>query len=156
MLWKVKVKLLSPVQLFETPWIVAYHSPLSMGFSRQEYWSGVPLSSPMDLYKSSLMTLEMGSGHFSREFQGLWDPDPGCGRSSLSLAPPGSLISLQERPQPQEGLSRWSWKQKVWDRHLDHPDLGIILSLCLVLGDSASPCQLGSWEAPAALDPEDQ
>ena len=49
----------------------------------------------MDLYNSSLMALEMGSGRFSREFQGLWDPDPGCGRSSLPLAPPGSLISLQ-------------------------------------------------------------
>ena len=38
--WKVKVKLLSRVQLFTTPWTVAYQAPLSMGFSRQEYWSG--------------------------------------------------------------------------------------------------------------------
>ena len=36
----VGVKLLSPVQLFATPWMVAYQAPLSMGFSRQEYWSG--------------------------------------------------------------------------------------------------------------------
>ena len=35
-------KLLSHVQLFATPWTVAYQAPLSMGFSRQEYWSGVP------------------------------------------------------------------------------------------------------------------
>ena len=41
----VMVKLLSRVQLFVTPWTVAYHVPLSMGFSRQEYWSGVPLPS---------------------------------------------------------------------------------------------------------------
>ena len=40
---KVKVKLLSRVQLSATPWIVAYQAPLSMGFSRQEYWSGVSL-----------------------------------------------------------------------------------------------------------------
>ena len=40
--WKVKVKLLSRVQLFVTPWIAAYQAPPSMGFSRQEYWSGVP------------------------------------------------------------------------------------------------------------------
>ena len=40
--WKVKVKSLSRVQLFATPWIAAYQAPLSMGFSRQEYWSGVP------------------------------------------------------------------------------------------------------------------
>ena len=43
---KVKVKLLSCVRLFETPWTVAYNAPLSMGFSRQEYWSGVPFPSP--------------------------------------------------------------------------------------------------------------
>ena len=44
--WKVKVKSLSCVRLFGTPWTAAYQAPLSMGFSRQEYWSGVPLPSP--------------------------------------------------------------------------------------------------------------
>ena len=44
--WKVKVKSLSRVQLFTTPWTAAYQAPPSMGFSRQEYWSGVPLPSP--------------------------------------------------------------------------------------------------------------
>ena len=44
--WKVKVKSLSRVWLLATPWTVAYQAPLSMGFSRQEYWSGVPLPSP--------------------------------------------------------------------------------------------------------------
>ena len=44
--WKVKVKLLSRVQLFTTPWTAAHQAPPSMGFSRQEYWSGVPLPSP--------------------------------------------------------------------------------------------------------------
>ena len=39
---------LSHVRLFATPWTVAYHAPLSMGFSRQEYWSGVPLPSPAE------------------------------------------------------------------------------------------------------------
>ena len=46
--WKVKVKLLSRVRLVVTPWTAAHHDPLSMGFSRQEYWSGVPLPSPLD------------------------------------------------------------------------------------------------------------
>ena len=46
--WKVKVKSLSRVRLFTTPWTAAYQAPPSMGFSRQEYWSGVPLPSPMD------------------------------------------------------------------------------------------------------------
>ena len=44
--WKVKGKLLSRVRLFTTPWTAAYQAPLSMGFSRQGYWSGVPLPSP--------------------------------------------------------------------------------------------------------------
>ena len=44
--WKVKVKSLSRLRLFATPWTVAYQAPPSMGFSRQEYWSGVPVPSP--------------------------------------------------------------------------------------------------------------
>ena len=44
--WKVKVKSLSRVWLLETPWTAAFQAPLSMGFSRQEYWSGVPSPSP--------------------------------------------------------------------------------------------------------------
>ena len=44
--WKVKVKSLSRVRLFETPWTAAYQALPSLGFSRQEYWSGVPLPSP--------------------------------------------------------------------------------------------------------------
>ena len=46
---KVKVKSLSRVQLFATLWTVAYKAPQSMGFSRQEYWSGLPFPSPGDL-----------------------------------------------------------------------------------------------------------
>ena len=46
---KVKVKLLSRVQVFETPWMVAYQAPWSMGFSRQEYWSGLPFPTPGEL-----------------------------------------------------------------------------------------------------------
>ena len=44
-----KVKSLSHVRLFVTPWTAAYQAPLSMGFSRQEYWSRLPFSSPGDL-----------------------------------------------------------------------------------------------------------
>ena len=44
-----KVKSLSCVQLFVTPWTEAYQAPRSMGFSRQEYWSGLPFPSPGDL-----------------------------------------------------------------------------------------------------------
>ena len=41
----MKVKSLNSVRLFATPWTTAHQAPLSMGFSRQEYWSGVPLPS---------------------------------------------------------------------------------------------------------------
>ena len=43
------VWVLSGVQLFVTPWTVAHQAPLSMGFSRQEYWSGLPFPSSGDL-----------------------------------------------------------------------------------------------------------
>ena len=43
--WKVKVKSLSRARLLATPWTAAYQAPLSMGFSRQEYWSWLPLPS---------------------------------------------------------------------------------------------------------------
>ena len=47
--WRLKVKSLSRVRLLVTPWTVACLAPLSMGFSRQEYWSGLPFPSPGDL-----------------------------------------------------------------------------------------------------------
>ena len=52
--WKVKVKLFSRARLLATPWTAAYQAPPSMGFSRQEYWSGVPLPSPTLLFTSEL------------------------------------------------------------------------------------------------------
>ena len=52
--WKVKVKSLSRVQLIATPWTAAYQAPPSMGFSRQEYWSGVPSPSPLPSWQASL------------------------------------------------------------------------------------------------------
>ena len=74
---KVKVKLLSRVQLFVTPWTVAHQAPLSMEFSRQEYWSGLPFPSPGDL------------------------PDPGIELGSLALQadvlpsePPGKPLIM--------------------------------------------------------------
>ena len=52
--WKVKVKSLSPVRLLAIPWTAAHQAPPSMGVSRQEYWSGVPLPSlsPMVHFKN--------------------------------------------------------------------------------------------------------
>ena len=55
--WKVKVKWLSRVRLLATPWTAAYLPGSSMGFSRQEYWSGVPLPSPCVVFICSLFLL---------------------------------------------------------------------------------------------------
>ena len=73
------MKLLSCVRLFATPWTVANQAPPSMGFSRQEYWSGFPFPSPGDL------------------------PDPGIEPRSpafwadaLTSEPPGKIIVIQE------------------------------------------------------------
>ena len=52
--WKVKVKSLSRVQLSATPWTAAYQAPPYMGFSRQEYWSGVPSPSLINILYISI------------------------------------------------------------------------------------------------------
>ena len=64
---KVKVNSLSHVQLFATPWTVAYQAPPSMGFSRQEYWSGLPFPSPggRKLSTEESMLLNCGIGEDS-------------------------------------------------------------------------------------------
>ena len=54
LLFKVKMKSLS-VRLFATPWTVAHQASPSMGFSRQEYWSGLPFPSPSIFYTQPLM-----------------------------------------------------------------------------------------------------
>ena len=61
--WKVKVKSLSRVRLPATPWTAAYQAPLSMGFSRREYWSGVPLPSPMPAEFVPFLKKLLGKSH---------------------------------------------------------------------------------------------
>ena len=60
--WKVKVNSLSRVQLLVTPWTAAYQAPPTMGFSRQEYWSGVPLPSGNANQNHSEMPLHTHQG----------------------------------------------------------------------------------------------
>ena len=74
---KVKVKLLSHVQLFATSWTVAYQAPLSMRFSRQEYWSGLPFPSPGDLPDP-----------------GIEPRSPALESDALTSEPPGKLINV--------------------------------------------------------------
>ena len=77
---KSEVKSLSCVRLFATPWTVAYQAPPSMGFSRQEYWSGVPLPSPGDLPN---LGIELGSPAFQAD--ALTTEPPGKNRIHLHL-----------------------------------------------------------------------
>ena len=61
--WKVKVKLLSHIRLVATPWTAAYQTPPSMGFSRQEYWSGVPLPSPFRIHNDIFLNVRCKHSH---------------------------------------------------------------------------------------------
>ena len=74
----VATQLLSRVRLFATPWTVARQAPLSTGFSRQEYWSGLPGPPPGELPDPGIEPTSLMSPAF---------PQVG----SLRLAPPGKL-----------------------------------------------------------------
>ena len=65
----IHAQFLSCVQLFETPWTVAHQAPLSMEFSRQEYWSGLPFPPPGDLPNSEieLVSPALAGGFFTTE-----------------------------------------------------------------------------------------
>ena len=72
--WKVKVKALSRVRLPATPWTVAYQAPPSMGFSRQEYWSGMPLSSPKDTFlELSYKSWSKKENSINKNYKVIWD-----------------------------------------------------------------------------------
>ena len=73
--------LFSHIQLFATPWTVAHQASLSMGFSRQEYWSGLPFPSPGDLPNPGI---EPGS--------------PALQADALSSEPPGKPQTLKGPP----------------------------------------------------------
>ena len=74
--WKVKVKSLSCAGLSVTPWTAAYQAPLSTGFSRQEYWSGVPLPSPWACLSSLIFFKDNFAGYrilnWQFAFHSLW------------------------------------------------------------------------------------
>ena len=77
----MKVKSLSRVRLLATPWTAAYQAPPPMGFSRQEYWSGVPLPSPISLVAAAAAAAAAKS---LQSCPSLCDPIDG--------SPPGSAI----------------------------------------------------------------
>ena len=64
---KVKVKSLHHARLFATPWAIAHQAPLSMGFSRQEYWSGLPVSSPGSVWALYYKSVGNGESRGTKE-----------------------------------------------------------------------------------------
>src|SRR5574337_648274 len=78
-----EAKSLSCVRHFATPWTVACQAPLSTGFSRQEYWSGLPFPSPGDLPDPGIKLCLLRLLHWQA--------------GSLPLVPPGELLSWAER-----------------------------------------------------------
>ena len=72
--WKVKVRSLSRVRLSVTPWTAAFQAPPSMGFSRQTYWSGVPLPSPWSPFNKHTATFTLPK---VTDFSKLWPPCDG-------------------------------------------------------------------------------
>ena len=108
---KVKVKSLSRVRLFANLWTVAHQAPLSLGFSRQEYWSGLPFPSPGDLPNPGI---EPGS--------------PALQADSLPSEPPGKhsfvdavskVTIFRSSPEPllpsTSVLVRGDGSQEAWD-----------------------------------------
>ena len=86
--WKSEMKSLSRVQLFVTPWTVAYKAPPSTGFSRQEYWSGLPFPSPGE----------------SSQPRG-WTRSPALQADALPSKPPGKLLLNNFRPKRKKNLN---------------------------------------------------
>ena len=105
-LWKkVKVKLLSRVRLFATPRTVAYQAPPSMGFSRQEHWSGLPFPSPADL------------------------PNPGIEPRSPAL----QTDALPSEPPGKPYIMKWSQYDHLNDHNSFHMSPYKVISILLTI-----------------------
>ena len=81
-------KLLSRIRLFEIPWTVAHQAPLSMGFSRQEYWSGLPFPSPGELPDPGIEPESLVSPSLAGRFftpGATWATVPGVAKSWTRL-----------------------------------------------------------------------
>ena len=106
--WKVKVKSLSRVR--PLAWTAAYQAPLSMGFSRQEYWSGVPLPSPNAWYNTwQIIFANNNSAHKAWESttqDRLKNLSTSQFHLPCSLIPP--LTLFQFHSSMQAGLSSWN------------------------------------------------
>ena len=118
----MKVKSLSRVRLFATPWTVAYQAPPSMGFSRQEYWSGLPFPSLGDLPNPGIEPESPALQADALPSEPQWSGGPdqnqegGCGetgekegarrRQAMLLRSAGPGVLLEPRTQD------WTWSHE--------------------------------------------
>ena len=129
-LFNVNVKSLSRVRLFATPWTVAYQAPLSMGFSRQQYWSGLPFLSQGDLPD---LGIEPGS--------------PSLQTDALQSEPPGksSYISLSPFSGwggKNTGVGCQSLLQEIFPTQGSNPDLPHSRQILYHLSHLGNPCMI--------------
>ena len=115
------MKSLSRVRLFATPWTVAYQAPLSMGFSRQECWSGLPFPSPGDLPN---LGIEPGSPALQAD--ALPSEPPGFeGRRLISRIRKESILKDEEElDSPELGTEEWKtsgWKMMCYGLNICVP-----------------------------------
>ena len=109
----VKVKSLNRVRLLETPWTVAHQAPPSMGFSRQEYWNGLPFPSPGDLPDP---VVEPGSPTLQADTFTIWATREACIWVESSVT--GRTSSYEAMRKSRGNPSRWRKQQMkvLWDR----------------------------------------
>ena len=115
--WKVKVKSLSCVWLLATPWIAAYQAPPSMGFSRQKYWSGVPLLSPK-MYIIFLITKLHSLSRLALDY--------GTSESQHNVYPVPSKPGIKHKwdlklypgKKKKTPANQITWHQDLWDKIL--------------------------------------
>ena len=111
------VCMLSRVRLFVTPWTVAHQAPWSRGFSRQEYWSGLPFPTPGDLLNTGVKPESLSSPALARGFfttNTTWESESkGCSILSNSLRPNG-LYSPWDSPGQNTGVGSLSLLQGIF------------------------------------------
>ena len=121
---KVKVRSLSRVYLFVTPWTVAYEAPLSMGFSRQAYWNGLPFPSPGDLPNPGI---EPGSPALQADAFTIWAtweahkkgymPNNWCSQTMvLDKTTESPLDSKEIKPVTPKGNHPWAFIGRTDDK----------------------------------------
>ena len=113
----MKGKSLSRVRLLATPWTAAHQAPLSMGFSRQEYWSGVPLPSPnTSIWEYKYINISIHRIYAAAAAKLLQSCPTLC--NPIDSSPPGSSIPGILQPRRLEWVamsfsSAWKWKVKL-------------------------------------------